>query len=234
MNVQRNDLLFSGVVALVGILLLVLWLTAGYPRTLAARIPGQDGAPPQAASGGGEVAGATVVGQPKRGDGTPSSVAGEWLGFRGPHRDGICDDGVRLARQWPAAGPPVLWRIEVGEGYASPAISGGCAYFLDYDEASSADTMRCLSLDDGREIWRNSYPVPITRNHGITPHRARDRRRPCDHDRTALPRSLLGRQDRGKPLDDRSGARTQGNRAPMVHGPVSASGPGSADSGSLR
>ena len=168
MNVQRNDLVFSGVVALVGILLLALWLTAGYPRTLAARIPGQDGAPPQAASGGDEAAGATAVGQPKRGDGTPSSVAGEWPGFRGPHRDGICDDGVRLARQWPAAGPPVLWRIEVGEGYASPAISGGCAYFLDYDEASGADTMRCLSLDDGREIWRNGYPVPVTRNHGIT------------------------------------------------------------------
>ena len=50
MNVQRNDLIFSGVVALAGVLLLVLWLTADYPRTLAARIPGQDGAPPQAAA----------------------------------------------------------------------------------------------------------------------------------------------------------------------------------------
>ena len=30
----------------------------------------------------------------------------------------------------------------------------------------SADTMRCFSLDDGKEIWRNSYPVIVPRNHG--------------------------------------------------------------------
>lgn len=168
MNVQRTDLVLSGSVALGGTLLLALWLTADYPRTLEARIPGQDGTPPRVESAVGEEDAATEVGQPQRGDGTPSAAAGEWPGFRGPHRDGICDDGVRLARQWPESGPPVLWRVEVAEGYASPAIGGGCAYFLDYDESLAADTMRCLSLDDGREIWRNSYPVPVTRNHGIT------------------------------------------------------------------
>jgi outer membrane protein assembly factor BamB len=62
----------------------------------------------------------------------------------------------------------VLWQLTVCEGYASPAIHAGCAYLLDYDEAAGADTMRCLSLDDGREIWRNSYPVALTRNHGIS------------------------------------------------------------------
>jgi len=30
----------------------------------------------------------------------------------------------------------------------------------------SADTLRCLSLDDGREIWRNSYRVIVGLNHG--------------------------------------------------------------------
>ena len=28
--------------------------------------------------------------------------------------------------------------------------------------------MRCLSLDDGREIWRNSYPVTLPYNHGMS------------------------------------------------------------------
>ncbi len=32
----------------------------------------------------------------------------------------------------------------------------------------SGDLMRCLSLDDGREIWRNGYPVQIKPHHGIT------------------------------------------------------------------
>jgi outer membrane protein assembly factor BamB len=73
-----------------------------------------------------------------------------------------------LARTWPSGGPPVLWSIELGEGYASAAVRDGCVYVLDYDEQAQADTMRCLSLDDGREIWRNGYPILVTRNHGMS------------------------------------------------------------------
>jgi len=39
---------------------------------------------------------------------------------------------------------------------------------LDYDEQAEADTLRCLSLDDGQEIWRNSYPILVVRNHGMS------------------------------------------------------------------
>lgn len=73
-----------------------------------------------------------------------------------------------MARSWPPEGPPLLWQIDVEEGYAGAAIRDGRVYLLDYDDESKADTMRCLSLADGREIWRNSYPVLITPNHGIT------------------------------------------------------------------
>jgi outer membrane protein assembly factor BamB len=44
----------------------------------------------------------------------------------------------------------------------------GRVYLLDYDRAAQADALRCLSLDDGREIWRYSYPVPVKRNHGMS------------------------------------------------------------------
>jgi outer membrane protein assembly factor BamB len=36
------------------------------------------------------------------------------------------------------------------------------------DVDRSADTMRCLSLDDGKEIWHNGYPVAISSHHGIS------------------------------------------------------------------
>ncbi len=61
-----------------------------------------------------------------------------------------------------------LWSIELGEGYAAAAVAGGCVYVLDYDQVANADTIRCLSLDDGREIWGNSYSVLVTRNHGMS------------------------------------------------------------------
>lgn len=32
----------------------------------------------------------------------------------------------------------------------------------------SADTLRCLSLDDGREIWRNCYRVLVAQSHGMS------------------------------------------------------------------
>ena len=32
----------------------------------------------------------------------------------------------------------------------------------------SADMLRCLSLDDGREIWRNGYPFVVPDNHGMS------------------------------------------------------------------
>jgi outer membrane protein assembly factor BamB len=92
----------------------------------------------------------------------------DWPGFRGPRRDAICEAGARLVRQLPAGGLPVLWQIDVEEGYAAAAVRNGRVFVLDYDRQAQADTLRCLSLGDGREIWRNSYPVSISPNHGIT------------------------------------------------------------------
>ncbi len=132
---------------------------------LVAREPGRDGTPEPTQDSDQRN---TAAGQPVRGPGQPADIPGAWPGFRGPNRDAICDDGTRLARAWPASGPPVMWRIELGQGYASPAIHDGRVYVLDYDEQARADTMRCLSLADGREIWRNSYPIEIVPNHGCS------------------------------------------------------------------
>lgn len=107
----------------------------------------------------------------------PASVApatqvqdwpGSWPGFRGPQRDGVCRDKVALANGWPAGGPPVLWRLPLGEGYASAAIHRGRLFVLDYDRESRADVLRCFSLIDAKEVWRNSYPVVVKRNHGMS------------------------------------------------------------------
>jgi len=100
--------------------------------------------------------------------GEPADWTGDWPAFRGPNRDGISPEGVRLAREWPAAGPPVVWSIAVGEGYAGAAVHKGRVYLLDYDEKAKGDCLRCLSLADGREIWRRWYKVPIQPNHGIS------------------------------------------------------------------
>ncbi len=102
-----------------------------------------------------------------RGEGVPSSLPGIWPGFRGPELDGLAPE-TSLARTWPPSGPTVLWSRELGEGHAGAAVFGGCVYLLDYDQAAQRDVIRCLSLDDGREIWSRAYRVKIKRNHGMS------------------------------------------------------------------
>lgn len=158
-----QKLLPVGLVIL-GVLLLTGWLLhrAGKPLTL--RIPGTDAAP-------GAVATASTnpvfLGELKRGDGQPATNSGSWPQFRGLSRNGIASE-MKLARSWDTAGPKQLWSVEVGDGYAGPAIAEGRVYLMDYDLANKRDALRCLSLADGREIWRYSYPITVKRNHGMS------------------------------------------------------------------
>lgn len=167
MDVRLSDTLLPMGLATAGVVSLVLWLRLAPEVAIEARIPGLDRPSVERASQPAETPRA-VAGEPQAGAGKPAAATGDWPGFRGANRDGISTDLTPLARSWPATGPPVLWSLEVGEGYAGAAIGRGCVYLLDYDEEAAADTLRCLSLDDGREIWRNSYAVPLARNHGIS------------------------------------------------------------------
>ena len=45
-----------------------------------------------------------------------------WPQWRGPHRDGVAA-AIRPAGGWPKALKP-QWKVEVGEGHASPIVSG--------------------------------------------------------------------------------------------------------------
>jgi outer membrane protein assembly factor BamB len=56
----------------------------------------------------------------------------------------------------------------VGDGYAGAVVLNGRVYLMDYDREKKQDALRCLSLADGREIWRYAYPVPVKRNHGMS------------------------------------------------------------------
>lgn len=167
MEWRITDAVVPALVAVLGAVLIGVWVSGADPGSLEVRVPGLD----RPAGAAGDAAGQRVAptpGQPVSGPGQPSSLPGQWPWFRGPQHDGICHEQVRLRRDWPEGGPPVLWSLKLGEGYAGAAISAGRAYILDYDEAAQADTLRCVSMDDGQEIWRNGYPVELIPNHGMS------------------------------------------------------------------
>ena len=52
----------------------------------------------------------------------------EWPCFHGPNRDARSPD-KGLLKEWPAGGPPLLWKFDgVGKGFSSVAVSGGMIY----------------------------------------------------------------------------------------------------------
>jgi outer membrane protein assembly factor BamB len=131
---------------------------------VAMSVPGADGRPALAASGT-EVR----IGESFRSsDGQPSAIRASWPRFRGGSADNTSRDSVPLVRTFGAGEPPILWSVELGEGHAGAAVANGLVYLLDYDERRQADALRCLSLDDGREVWRRWYTVRLKRNHGFS------------------------------------------------------------------
>lgn len=129
------------------------------------RLPGTDRPPElQGAAANNPV----LAGKTTKGEGEPANLPGAWPGFRGPNRDAISPDATPLARSWPESGPRALWSVELGEGYAGAAVLSGRVYVMDYDRAKHESVLRCLSLSDGKDIWRFAYPLSVKRNHGIT------------------------------------------------------------------
>lgn len=144
---------------------LLLGLRPATPFPLEERVP-EARAPEAAAASAGEPA--NLRGRLTQGPGTPADLPGDWPGFRGALRDGVSREAARLARAWPASGPPVCWSLEVGEGYAGAAVGSGRVYLHDYLREEQKDAIRCLSLADGKEIWRYAYPLVVKRNHGMS------------------------------------------------------------------
>ena len=49
------------------------------------------------------------------------AFAGDWPRFLGPNGDGKSNE-TGLDLSWPETGPPLVWEVEVGDGYTMPAM----------------------------------------------------------------------------------------------------------------
>jgi outer membrane protein assembly factor BamB len=155
------------VVVAVGVIMLVLWFISKPGVELAKRVPGTDNVI-GAAWPEPQVVGDVFAGMLVMADGVPANLPGAWPRFRGRSFDAISKESVKLAGKWGTGEPKLIWGVDMGEGYAGAAVLNGRVYVLDYDAEKQADALRCLSLEDGKEIWRYSYPVTIKRNHGMS------------------------------------------------------------------
>ena len=75
----------------------------------------------------------------------------DWPQYRGPERDGTSRESGLLA-EWPAEGPEVLWKRDLGTGFSGLAVTGGKIYTL----MAEGDKEYAVAFDaaGGEELWR--------------------------------------------------------------------------------
>lgn len=94
----------------------------------------------------------------------------DWPQWLGPQRDSVWRE-TGIVDEFPTAGPRVVWRQEVGYGYAGPAVAGERVFVADYltdeipypsasrrDRLAGTERALCLDANDGRLLWKHEYP----------------------------------------------------------------------------
>ncbi len=95
----------------------------------------------------------------------------DWPQWGGPRRDFVAR-GVDLAEVWPASGPRVVWRRELGDGYSAIAVRAGRLYTM--HRRGDEDVVVALDAATGRTIWEHAYAAPLPESfvveYGAGPH----------------------------------------------------------------
>jgi len=90
--------------------------------------------------------------------GVANLSANDWPHWRGPDRSGISTENG-WADSWPASGPAIAWKAQVGLGFSSFAVSGGRAFTVGH--ADEKDTVFCFDAATGKVVWKHSYPADL-------------------------------------------------------------------------
>ena len=94
----------------------------------------------------------------------------DWTQWRGPNRDGAAPFAP------PATWPEMLvqkWRVDVGQGYATPLIVGNRVYM--FSRQGENEVLMALDAETGKEVWKTpGYPAVFemqsaTKQHGPGP-----------------------------------------------------------------
>lgn len=96
-----------------------------------------------------------------------AQAAADWPQWRGANRDGISKD-TGLLKQWPADGPPLVWKAKgAGGGYSSFAVSDGRLYTM----GLRGDREYVIAFDTatGKEVWATAHGGAFRNDRGDGP-----------------------------------------------------------------
>jgi outer membrane protein assembly factor BamB len=99
-----------------------------------------------------------------------TASAQDYPQWRGQNRDGSAS-GFTEPKVWPEK-LTQKWKVEVGEGYATPIVIGGTVYL--FTRQGDDEVMMALDIATGKMVWRTRYRAPYqmgapTKAHGPGP-----------------------------------------------------------------
>lgn len=96
--------------------------------------------------------------------GAVSIVAADWPQFLGPTRDGVYA-GPPPLEAWGAAGPTVVWKKQVGQAFAGPAVVANRV--LLFHRVGNEEVLESLDARTGTPVWRYAYPTTYRDDFGF-------------------------------------------------------------------
>jgi outer membrane protein assembly factor BamB len=81
---------------------------------------------------------------------TAAAAGQDWPQFLGPQRNGVYPAAL------PGASPSVVWKKDVGQGFAGPVVARG--KLILFHRQGNRETVECLDAKTGRRIWSYDYP----------------------------------------------------------------------------
>ena len=89
----------------------------------------------------------------------------DWPQFLGPARDGVYRGDDVDPDAWGAAGPPVVWRRDVGQGFSGPAVAGG--RLILFHRVGDREVVDCLDAATGEPVWTGDGPAAYRDDFGF-------------------------------------------------------------------
>jgi outer membrane protein assembly factor BamB len=93
-----------------------------------------------------------------------SALATDWPQFLGPERTGVYT-GPPLLERWGASGPKVVWRKQVGQAFAGPAVVQNRV--LLFHRVGNEEVLESLDAKTGATTWRYAYPTTYRDDFGF-------------------------------------------------------------------
>ncbi len=93
--------------------------------------------------------------------------AANWPQWRGPNRDGISKE-TGLLKQWPEAGPPLLWKAAgAGRGYSSFSVANGKLFTMGL--RGEREFVVAFDVNTGKEAWATAHGSAFRNDRGDGP-----------------------------------------------------------------